>query len=78
VTLALEEFIARRKQKALIELMGKLSGTLPSIPRRSVSPQVTLFVDTSVWSLAFFDATPRRQPRGRGTEERPGGRAAPS
>src|SRR5215831_4046693 len=35
VTRALQEFIARRRQKRLLDLMGKLSGTHLTIIRRS-------------------------------------------
>ncbi len=57
VTKALQEFIARREQKRLLELMGKLEWIRRSTTRRSASAIEPL--DTSVWSLAFRRDAPR-------------------
>ena len=61
VTRALEEFIARRQQKRLRELMGKLEWD-EGFDYKAERSQLSLFVDTSVWSLAFRrDGPPRRR-----------------
>ncbi len=53
VTLALEEFIARREQRAILDLFGKVRpGSRPTTTSRSAR-DVTTLVDTSVWSLAL-------------------------
>lgn len=53
VTGALQEFIARRRQKRLIDLMGKLEWDHSFDFKAERSRKVTLLVDTSVWSLAL-------------------------
>ena len=58
VTKALQEFIARRQQKRLLELIGALEWDEGvRLQGRALAP-VSLFVDTSVWSLGF----PARRP----------------
>ena len=53
VTKALEEFIARRRQKRLLDLMGKLEWDSSYDYKAERDARLSLFVDTSVWSLAF-------------------------
>src|SRR5215210_7420171 len=48
VTKALEEFIARRRQKRVLELFGKLEWDAPTTTRVSASASEP-FVGTSVW-----------------------------
>ena len=53
VTQALEEFIARRRQKDLLDAPRQARvGPRLRLQGRA-DPRLTLFVDTSVWSLAF-------------------------
>ena len=53
VTAALQEFIARREQRRLLELFGKLEWDPAYDYKRERSRGLSLFVDTSVWSLAL-------------------------
>ena len=61
VTKALQEFIARRQQKRVLELFGKLEMGRGLRLQGGAPTPVSLFVDTSVWSLALR----RDQPAGR-------------
>lgn len=53
VTRALQEFIARRRQKRLLDLVGKLEWDSSYDYKAERVSRLTLFVDTSVWSLAL-------------------------
>jgi hypothetical protein len=59
VTRALEEFIARRRQKRVLDLLGQLEWDENFRPQGGTVATVNLFVDTSVWSLRWA-AMPRR------------------
>ena len=63
VTRALEEFIARRGQKRLVDLMGKLEWDTSFDDKAEQSRGMTLLVDTSVWSLAFSRDQPPAVPQ---------------
>ena len=58
VNRALREFIARRGQERLLDLFGKLDWDGDYDYKRGADPQVSLFVDTSVWSLALRRDSP--------------------
>ena len=53
VTLALKEFIARREQRRVAELFGKLEWDSTYDYKAETLKIMTLLVDTSVWSLAL-------------------------
>ena len=62
VTRALKEFIARRTQRQLLDLMGARLGRDMRLQGRALAP-MSPFVDTSAWSLALRRDMPVRVPR---------------
>lgn len=61
VTLALREFIARREQLGLLDLVGTLEWD-DSFDYKAERARMTVLVDTSVWSLALRRDVPPSGP----------------
>jgi hypothetical protein len=62
VTSALREFIARREQKRLLELIRPARVGHPVPLQAGALPGLSFFVDTSVWSLALRRDAPASLP----------------